>query len=250
MQRDALVAYLDDYLHIREFDDYGPQGLQVEGADQVHKITVSVDAALTVIEAAVQAGSNFHLAHHGLFWGDPQRLVGPLGRRVRALFQSNVSLYAVHLALDAHPEVGNNAVLARLLEVEITDWWAPAKGNPIGVLGTAPAGLSLDELVGRLAGQLGVQPLVYDYGPKQIGRVGIISGGAADEIAAAAGLGLDTYITGETSHSHYWDAAEHRINVIFAGHYATETVGVKALAAHLAQTFDLQTEFLSFPTSL
>lgn len=250
MRRDELVAYLDDYLRLREFEDYGPQGLQVEGMAEVKKIALSVDAALPALEAAVAAGTDFHLVHHGLFWGEPQCLTGPLGQRVRTLMKADVNLYAVHLALDAHPEVGNNAMLARLLGIRVTDWWAKVKGNPIGVLGDAPAGLQFDELLAKVEEQLGVQARPAAHGPKVVKRVGILSGGGASQIGEAAGLGIDTYLTGESSHAHYWDAAAHGINVIYAGHYATETVGVKALGNHLAEKFGLAVEFLNFPTGL
>ena len=250
MQRHDLVSYLNDYLKIREFEDYGPQGLQVEGGDTVTKITCSVDAAQVALEAAVAAGSNFHLVHHGLFWGAPTLLAGPLGQRVRTLFKADVSLYAVHLALDAHPEVGNNAVLARELGIEVSDWWAMANGKPVGIVGDAPAGLTRDRFVAQVNELLGGKAQVEAHGPQQIKRVGIVSGGAASEIVEAARLGIDTYLTGEPSHSFYWDAAEYGINVIFAGHYATETVGVQALGAHLAARFNLPCEFLDFPTGL
>jgi dinuclear metal center YbgI/SA1388 family protein len=250
MQRHKLVNYLNDYLRIRDFEDYGPQGLQVEGGDTVDKITCSVDAAQVALEAAVAAGSDFHLVHHGVFWGPAALLAGPLGQRVRTLFKADVSLYAAHLALDAHPEVGNNAVLARELGIEVSDWWAMANGNPVGVFGDAPAGLTREQLVAQVNDLLGGDAQVEAHGPQQIKRIGIVSGGAAGEIAEAARLGIDTYLTGELSHSYYWDAAEYGLNVIYAGHYATETLGVQALAAHLSARFDLPFEFLDFPTGL
>jgi dinuclear metal center YbgI/SA1388 family protein len=250
MQLKELIGYLDGYLEILEFEDYGPQGLQVEGKKEVHKVTLSVDAALAALESAVAHGADLHLVHHGLFWGDAQRLVGALGQRVRTLIKADMNLYAVHLALDAHPTVGNNAVLAHLLDIEVTDWWAEYKGKPMGVLGDAPAGTTFEGLLARVNSTLDTTARAAPYGPAVVRRVGIVSGGAADEIGEAAALGLDTYITGESSHNHYWDPAEHRINVIYAGHYATETVGVKALGAHLSEQFGLAVEFLDFPTGL
>jgi dinuclear metal center YbgI/SA1388 family protein len=250
MQREELIAYLNSYLQIAEFEDYGPQGLQVEGKEEIQKITLSVDAALAALESAVAHGADLHLVHHGLFWGATQCLVGALGQRVRTLMKADMNLYAVHLALDAHPSVGNNAVLARLLGIEVTDWWAEYKGKPMGVLGNAPAGTTFKELVAQVNEALDTTAQAAAYGPAMVQRVGIVSGGAADEIGEAAALGLDTYVTGERSHSHYWDPAEYRINVVYAGHYATETVGVKALGAHLSERFGLEVEFLDFPTGL
>lgn len=250
IKRDELVGYLDDYLQIREFEDYGPQGLQVEGAQGIEKITVSVDAALPVLEAAIAAGTDLHLVHHGIFWGEAQLLSGLLGRQVRALIKADASLYAAHLALDAHPEVGNNAVLARRLGIEISDWWAMAKGKPIGVLGAAPAGLSFEALLEQVNRLLGVTAQASAHGPRIASRVGIVSGAGADEIRQASSLGVDTFITGERSHAHYWDAAAYQINVIYAGHYATETLGVRTLGQHLAEKCGLTVEFLDFPTGL
>ena len=250
MLRSDLISYLDRYLQISEFEDYGPQGLQVEGKAEVRKVTLSVDAALAALEAAAAHGADLHLVHHGLFWGDPQRLVGPLGERVRTLMKADLNLYAVHLALDAHPLVGNNVVLARGLGIEITDWWAKAKGKPVGVLGDAPPGTTLEGLLAQVNDVLGVRARAAAHGPTAVRRVGIVSGFGANDIGAAAGLGLDTYVTGEGSHGSYWDPAEHGINVIYAGHYATETVGIKALGAHLGEQFDLEVEFLDFPTGL
>ena len=248
--RDELVAYLDNYLRLDDFEDYGPQGLQVEGSESIRMITVAVDAAIPVLEAAVAAGTHLHLVHHGLFWGGAQLLSGVLGRQVRTLMKADANLYAAHLALDAHPEVGNNVVLARRLGVEVTDWWARAKGNPLGVLGNAPPGLQFDDFYERVNRLLGVTARAAVHGPKLVGRVGIVSGAGADEIRQAASLGIDTYLTGEPSHAHHWDAAACNINVIYAGHYATETVGVRALGDHLAEKFVLEVKFLDFPTGL
>jgi dinuclear metal center YbgI/SA1388 family protein len=250
MQRDELIAYLDDYLQINAFEDYGPQGLQVEGKADVQKVTLSVDAALPALESAVARGSDLHLVHHGIFWGDPQRLVGALGRRVRTLIKADLNLYAVHLALDAHPEVGNNAVLARLLDIEVTARWAEYKGKTMGVLGEAPAGTTFESLLSQVNRALQTTAQAAAHGPTVVRRVGIVSGGAASLIGEAAALGLDTYITGESSHSHYWEPAEYHMNVIYAGHYATETVGVDALGVHLHEKLNLEVEFLDFPTGL
>ncbi len=250
MQRDKLVRYLDDYLHINDFADYGPQRLQVEGRPEVNKITLSVDAARPVLEAAVKANSDFHLVHHGILWGELQLLAGPLGQRVRTLMQADLNLYGVHLALDAHPEVGNNVVLARMLNIGVSDWWAEFKGKAMGIWGEVPAGMQREELVERINTTLKIEARVAAFGPQELKKVGIVSGGASSEIVNAAKLGLDTYITGEMTHSFYWEAAENQINVIYAGHYASETVGVKALGDHLAEKFGLETYFLDFPTGL
>jgi dinuclear metal center YbgI/SA1388 family protein len=251
VKRSQLIEYLDEYLRIGEIADYGPQGLQVETEnEEIVRIALAVDVAPVVIEAAAAWEADMLLVHHGILWRDVERIAGPLGRRVRLLLQHGINLYAAHLPLDAHPEVGNNAILARLLGIKVTEWWCAPKDTPIGVMGSMPAGTTLDELVSRVNEQLKTQARVLAYGPEQVGAIGIVSGFGAGEVAAAGALGADTLLTGETSHAHYWAAADHGMNVIFAGHYATETVGVQALGRHLADKFGLEIKFFDFPTSM
>lgn len=251
MNRDELITYLDDYLRIGEIEDYGPQGLQVEAeAGQIERIALAVDAAPDVIEAAAGWGADMLLVHHGLLWRSVELIAGPLGRRVRLLLANQINLYAAHLALDAHPTVGNNAVLARMLGVEIDEWWCPQGGVNIGVCGPVAAGTTLQFLADRVGEQLETSVRVLAHGPATVSRVAIVSGFGADEVGAAKALGADTFLTGETSHAHYWAAADHGLNVLYAGHYATETVGVRALGDHLAQRFGLLAHFLDFPTGM
>ena len=248
MNRDALVTYLDDYLGCRGSADYSDNGLQIEGGADVTRLALAVDACQETIAGAVAAGAQMLIVHHGLFWGKALMVVGPHRRRVQALLDGGCSLYAAHLPLDRHPEVGNNAQLARLLGLTVVGGLGEAFGLPVGVIATATT--TRTALVARLAASLGVTPLVLPEGPEQVQRIGIISGGAARDIATAAAAGCDTYITGETSHSSYHDAAEYGVNVIYAGHYATETVGLKALAAHLDAQFALPSTFIDRPTGL
>lgn len=251
MQLHNLVSYLDDYLRITAMADYGPQGLQVEATDDdVRVVAVSTDSALPIIDDAVRAGAQVLIVHHGLFWGGPEPLRGPLGRRVRRLFEAGLSLYAAHLALDAHPEVGNNAVLARGMGLQISDWWGDVKGTPIAVLADAPAGWTRDDLLAAVHTTLPGKPLVQLYGPSHVRRVAVVSGGGADMMAQAQALGADTFITGETSHATYYQAQELGLNVVYAGHYASETAGVRALAQHLAERFGLATIWIDHPTGL
>lgn len=251
VKRSKLIKYLDDYLRIGEVADYGPQGLQVESDnEEIARIALAVDVAPAVIEAAAAWEADMLLVHHGILWRDVERIAGPLGQRVRLLLQHGINLYAAHLPLDAHPEVGNNAVLADRLGITVTAWWCAPKGTPIAVMGNAAPGTTVDELARQIDQQLGTQARVLAYGPKQVSVIGIISGFGADEVAAASTLGIDTLLTGETSHAHYWAAADHGMNVIYAGHYATETVGVQALGRHLADHFGLDVKFFDFPTSM
>lgn len=251
MERDALINYLDTYLRIDEIDDYGPQGLQVEAATgEIQRVALAVDTAPAVVEAAADWGANMLLVHHGILWGNMERIAGPFGHRVRALLQNDIHLYSAHLPLDAHPEVGNNAELARMFGIEIEDWWCAPKGTPLAVLGDAPPDTMLEPFVAQIEEKLQTEVRVRAGGPQQVSRVAILSGFGADQIAGAAEMGADTFLTGEQSHTSYWAAADHGINVIYAGHYATETVGVKALGRLLTQKFGLQVQFFDFPTGM
>ncbi len=251
MQRDELVAYLDDYLRVREIEDASQNGLQVEGDAEVRRVAFAVDACREAFEQAVATRAQFLIVHHGLFWEGPIRLVGPLYQRVRTLILGGCNLYAAHLPLDAHPEVGNNAELARLLGLRETRPFGKYHGVLIGVAGVLDPPLPLPNLIGRLIQALNVPPIrVLAYDGPQACRVGVVSGDAASLLQQAAAEGLDTLITGETRHSAFHSAAEWGLNVLFAGHYATETVGLKALARHLEEKFGLETVFLDIPTGM
>jgi dinuclear metal center YbgI/SA1388 family protein len=251
MKRKEVVSYLDEYLQLNEIEDYGPQGLQVEADNEaIERIALAVDAAPEVIRAAADWGADMLLVHHGILWRSVERIAGALGRRVRLLLANQVNLYAAHLALDAHPMVGNNAVLARMLGAEVETWWCPQGGVMIGVCGPVEEGLTVQALAQRAEEKLATTVRVLPHGPATVGRLAIVSGFGADEVGAAKAVGADTFLTGETSHAHYWAAADHRLNVLYAGHYATETVGVRALGDHLAQRFGVITHFLDFPTGM
>ena len=250
MKRAELVAYLDEYLRIEEIRDYGPQGLQVEGREEVNKIVGMVDAQMPCVVEALEHNADLLLVHHGIFWGNAQPLRGSLGNLVRAMIATDLNLYAAHLALDAHPEVGNNAELARRLGLEVIERWGKANGIDIAVLAVATDGVKFDYLVTRYEQLVGKVQLVQPCGPRIVHRVGIMSGSGAKHIEEAAALGCDLYITGETSHAHYYAAQNTNINVIYGGHYCTETVGVQALGRHLQDQFDLDFEFVDLPTGV
>jgi dinuclear metal center YbgI/SA1388 family protein len=250
VSRDELVAYLDEYLDVKATKDWGENGLQVEGNAEVRRLAFAVDASLAAIQDAAAFGADMLIAHHGLFWGKPLRIVGAHRRRVKTLLDSGCSLYGVHLPLDRHPEVGNNAQIAALLGLTITGEFGEAFGLAVGVIAESADELSLNDLVTRFRAAIGEPALVLPGGEQSIRRVGIISGGAAGEIGAARAAGCDAYVTGETSHSAYHDAAEQGIHVIYGGHYATETVGLRALARHLAGRFGLSWMFAERPTGL
>jgi dinuclear metal center YbgI/SA1388 family protein len=250
MKCSELVAYLDAYLRIPEIKDYGPQGLQIEGRDEVNRIIGMVDAQLPCFEAALSHGADMLLVHPGVFWGGPRCLAGSFGRLVRNYMAAEVNLYAAHLALDAHPEVGNNAELARRLGLEAQEWFAPVNGVKLGVIATAHRAIKLDYLVERFEQSVGPIRLVQAHGPRLVHRIGILSGFGAKEIGAAAALGCDTFVTGETSHADFYAAQDANLNVIYGGHYATETVGIQALGEHLRDRFPIEFEFVDMPTGL
>ncbi len=259
-----LVAYLDGYLRIREVPDHANavNGLQVENAGRVNRIVAAVDASQGTIDGVVRAlvesageepGSPLLLVHHGLFWDGNVPVTGRRYRRVRALLDHDVALYSAHIPLDVHPEVGNNPVLARMLGLDVQGTFGAMRGVPLGLWGLAPASLpTRDALLAALQGllRLPAPPRLIPGGPERIQRIGVITGGAGDMIAAARDAGLDTFITGEGPHHTFFDAMEWGVNVIHAGHYATETVGVRALAEHLAERFGLPFAFHDHPTGL
>jgi dinuclear metal center YbgI/SA1388 family protein len=250
MRLQELAAYLDEYLAIRTVPDWKDafNGLQVEGREEVRCVAVAVDACLTTIKGAVAGGADLMIVHHGLFWGSKAPVTGAYYRRLSALIRNDLALYSCHVPLDAHPEVGNNHVLARLLGLSAGGMFGEVEDVPIGVW--AETEVPRDEFVWRVREALGVEPFVIATGPETVRKVGIITGGAGSLIPEAAQAGCDTFLTGEGQHYTYFEAEERGLNVLYAGHYATETVGVKALAAHLEREFGLATFFLDHPTGL
>ncbi len=250
MTRADLVRYLDEYLGIDNIQDYGPQGLQVEGRRSVNRIVGLVDAQMPCVEAALQMGADMMLVHHGIFWGPTQPLRGQHGRLVRTIMAAELNLYAAHLALDAHREVGNNAELCRRLGLEPVEWWGEVNGVSLAALAVDADGMKLDYVADRFEQLVGPLQLVQAHGPRIVHRVAVMSGSGARYIREAADMGCDLFITGETDHAHYYEALNHSINVIYGGHYCTETVGVQALGIHLQEQFGLEFEFVDLPTGL
>ncbi len=250
MRLDDLVSYLDNYLRTREVGD-DPQalnGLQVENGGDVQNVAVAVDGCQAVIDQAAERGADLLLVHHGLFWGGLEPVVGRHYRRMAALIRHGIALYSAHIPLDRHPEVGNNVVLARRLGMEVRGWFGEYRGSPIGTWGELD--VPREALAARLGEILGAPPRLIAAGPERVRRVGIITGSAGSMIAEARSAGLDSFITGEGKHSSYFDAEEFGVNVFYGGHYATETLGVKALAEHIAERFQLPWSFIDHPTGL
>jgi dinuclear metal center YbgI/SA1388 family protein len=241
--RDDILDYARELLDLDAFHDYGPMGLQVVGADEVTKIAAGVSSSRELFERAARAGAQLLIVHHGLFWeNDPRVVDRQLKGRLQALFDGDVALAAYHLALDAHPEIGNNALLAGLLGIDarerVLEWGFGGRLEPT---------VGLDELAARLEQATGQKPHVFDGGPDQIERVAVITGGAARLFAQIAALGYEAYVTGEPAEPTLHAARELGAHFLAGGHYATETFGIKALAEKLAGRFDLDWEFLDLP---
>ncbi len=250
MNRDDLVHYLDTTLDIHGYPDPSLNGLQIEGAEEITKVAVAVDASLSTFEQAAEIGADLLFVHHGLFWGQPEPVAGMLGRRVRFLLERNINLYAAHIPLDAHRELGNNWGLGAILGMADLEPFGTWQGHAIGVKGTFPNPISLRDLADTVEKQLGESVLVHAGGRMEIHSLGIISGAAARDVSTAADEGLDAFLTGEPKHDVFHVPFERGINALFAGHYMTETVGVNLVAKRLEETFGLETEFLLLPTGL
>jgi dinuclear metal center YbgI/SA1388 family protein len=249
----TIVAHLDSLLAIHDVPDEtnAVNGLQMENGGSVSRIIAAVDASQATIDKVASRAPGdgpLLLVHHGLFWEGNIPLTGRRYRRLRSLVQSNIALYSAHIPLDVHPELGNNISLARLLGMSIEGWFGNYRGIPLGVHGRMT--MTRGELVGQLDTLLGTHARLIAGGPDRVNRVGIISGAAGGMINHAKDAGLDTFISGEGAHHTYFDAMEWGLNVIYAGHYATEKLGVQRLANHLSQRFGIPWEFQEHDTGL
>ncbi|MFN2623598.1 MAG: Nif3-like dinuclear metal center hexameric protein [Chthoniobacterales bacterium] len=245
-----IVSYADEQLRIREIEDWpnALNGLQVENSGAVTKIGAAVDASTRTIESAIERSINLLIVHHGLFWPGLQPISGGRRRMLEQIFRNDLALYSAHLPLDLHSVLGNNAQLAHSLGLEDTEPFFEVKGQPIGL--KIAARISRDDLARKLEQSLGGAVRIFATGPAETESIGLITGGAGAEIYAVAREGIDTFITGEAPHWAAVAAEELGINLLLGGHYATETFGVKALAAHLSERFNLPWEFIDSPTGL
>jgi dinuclear metal center YbgI/SA1388 family protein len=246
---DELITHLDELLDPGAFRDYGPNGLQVPGRTQIERVVTGVSAHLELIERALALRADLVLVHHGLFWDfQPTGLSPTLAERLRPLFKHDVNLAAYHLPLDAHPEVGNNALLAAALGCEAHEPFGDHQGTPIGRAGRFPdEGVPIADLTARVADVCGQAPLVFDAGPDRVRSIGIVSGAGAGYLPEAVARGLDGLLTGEPREHVMADAREAGIHFIAAGHYATETFGVRALGDRLAREFGVEHVFVDVP---
>lgn len=248
IDRDELVAHLDELLDSPRQADFGPNGLQVEGRREVRKVVTAVSACREVFEHAAAAGADLVLVHHGIFWkGMPYRLTGVQYGRVAALIENGLSLVAYHLPLDRHAELGNNALAARAFGLSDIAPFCPYEGEPIGFRGRFPQPIAAAELASRCERVFGQAPLAFLDGPERVTTLGIVSGGAQKELWTAIDDDLDAYLTGEASEWVMNVAREAGVHYLAAGHYATEVLGIRALGEHVAERFGVEIEFADVP---
>lgn len=245
-----VAAYLHRLLDHDAVADWpnALNGLQLENRGQIRRIGAAVDACEATLARAAERNVDFLLVHHGLFWQGAQRIAGPAYRKLRLAFDADIAVFSSHLPLDLHPRFGNNALLARALGFRKPEPFFMEKGRCIGL--KARVSLDREELRKRIEKAVGGPVKLIPGGPVKTATVGLVTGGAGSEVFQAAAEGVDTFITGEGPHWSYPAAEELGLNVYLAGHYATETFGVKALAAHLSRRYRLPWEFIDHPTGL
>ena len=247
---EQILHFLDENFQPNTYPDYrnALNGLQVQGGDEVRRLGAAVDASEQTLTAAVRAGVDLLLVHHGLFWDGLGPITGRRYRKLATLLRGGLGLYSLHLPLDAHPDLGNNALLLRGMGLAPEGPFGSFEETKIGWW--AKADLDRTKLAGRVEEAISGSVRVIPGGPERVRRVGVVSGGGAALLGEAAAAGLDTLVTGEAPHHAYHEALELGVNLVLGGHYATETFGVKALARLLAEKYQLPWEYLDFPTGL
>ena len=249
-----LNQYFNDILKPQDFlPDPSKNGIQVENSNldkEIHKVAFAVDAALETILRAKETGADVLVVHHGIFWNDAFTLTGSAYKKIKALMDNDIALYAAHIPLDANKEVGNNYGLANRLGLQNQEEFGFWRGMGIGVKGNFESPLSIDQVISKLFVDNQKPFVVLPFGKKEISTVGIISGGASHDVYQAIEQNLDLYITGEIGHDNYHQCLENKINFIAGGHYQTETVGVNLLMKKLKEEKNIDTVFIDVPTGL
>lgn len=245
-----VVRYCDRTLRTEKVRDYdgAMNGLQVENRGSVSRIAAAVDASLATVQLAIDSGADLLVVHHGLFWGARKPWTDKTYQLMRLLIGNNLAVYSSHLPLDMHPRLGNNARLCAALGLRGTEPFFLMKEQHLGL--QSRTAIPLAELRRRLRQAVGAEPVLLPGGPTLCQRIGVVTGGAGGELHQAAREGIDTFITGEGPHWTFALAEELEVNVLYGGHYATETFGVKALSADLAKRFKLPWSFLDHPSGL
>ncbi len=252
MKLESLLQYVDEYLGVTGHPDYRTalNGLQVAGPANVESIATAVDASAGTIDAAADLGVDLLMVHHGLFWNGLKPVVGRLHRRLSRLLAAEVALYSCHLPLDSHSEIGNCVLLARALGLSLEGRLGAYEGADLGWWGRLDEPLDPGVFQEVVATAVGGPVQALPGGPEVVETVGVLTGGGGSFVREAAELGLDAFVTGEGAHHTYFDAVEFGIHVLFAGHYATETFGIRALGEHLTDRFGLESHFIDQPTGL
>lgn len=245
-----IINFLNNYLKISEIDDYSLNGLQVEGKKNIQKVITAVDASEEIFKIAKKENAELIFVHHGMLWKSINSITGINYKRMKILINNKISLYACHLPLDKHEEVGNNIQFLKIFKIikNITPF-GNYHGINIGYKGEFEEEHNLNEFVKEINEKLNTKCKILKFGNKKIKSVGVVSG-AASEIVNEAIEEVDCFVTGESSHQVYHLAKEGKINVIFAGHYATETLGVKAIANLIKEKFNIETKFIDIPTNM
>jgi dinuclear metal center YbgI/SA1388 family protein len=247
MQRNDLTKYLSKYLSTDKFDDYCPNGLQVEGKSNIKKIVTAVSASIELFNKAIEHKADAILVHHGIIWNYERPVYkGSYRERVKILLENNINLFAYHLPLDAHFVIGNNAQLAKFLGLKTLKPFGDHKGQIIGIKGKLTK-LTKEKFFKKVESIVNREILIFPYGPNYISNVGIVSGDASKEFSQAITENLDAYITGEVSEHIKYLSQEEKVHYISAGHYATEQFGIKALGNHLKNKYKINVEFIDIP---
>ena len=246
----TITAHCDKILRTREIGDYdgAANGLQMANRGAVSRIAATVDASLTTVRLAMAAKADLLIVHHGLFWSPSHPWTGKKYELLQMLVENNLAIYSSHLPLDAHPTLGNNAQLCAALGLRNLKPFFASHGQSIGF--KSQTTVSRNELAAKLERATGAKPKIIPGGKNICGKIGVVTGGAGGDLKLAAAEGVDTFITGEGPHWTYALAEELGLNVFYGGHYATETFGVKALAAQLARKFNVPWTFIDHPTGL
>ena len=248
MQLQRLSDFCADYLRVNDFNDYCPNGVQIESVSEVKSIVSGVTASLDLIEAAIDVRADTLLVHHGYFWkGESPVIAGFKGRRIRTLIKNNINLLAYHLPLDAHPVVGNNVQIANIMGWEVHGTFASVGCHDIVFYTSLESTITLDELTKSIANQLNTTPLILAAGNKPVKSIAWCTGAAQSYIDQAADRGFDVFISGEVSEHTFHYAKECGIHYIAAGHHATERYGVQALGRLISEQFGLKHQFIDIP---
>ncbi|MCF7885110.1 MAG: Nif3-like dinuclear metal center hexameric protein [Candidatus Marinimicrobia bacterium] len=244
--RDKLEMYLNDLLEVEEYDDLGPNGLQVEGQSEVNKIVTGVSGCVELFQKAIEEEADTIIVHHGIVWEFERPVYkGGYKERVKLLLENNMNLFGFHLPIDAHSKLGNNAVLANILGLKEREPFGSFKGNKIGIKGLLDN--TAEEVFEKIKDEINSDAIIFPFGPDIIKKAGIVSGGAEKNIKDAVNQNLDLFVTGEVSEHIMHYAREEGIHFVAAGHHATERFGVQAIGEHLKNKFDVEVKFINIP---